>query len=158
MFISLYSATKNSEQLLKEESFELPTDNERPQFESSMIEEGKREEETSAGPKDSQSSVHETTFQHMVMELHDTRQVEGSTVDIVIANPMASISGDISGSFVRAEREERSADGGTQEVSVACEGEEEVSTTPQPSKRKRCLTRFGQALKTLCLDLKLFFW
>lgn len=144
--------------MLAEESFELPTHHEKPKFESSMIDESVREEETSAGPWDPQDSVYEISLQHMVMEVHDSSQMEGRMVDVVIANPMASISGDISGSFVTAGREERSSEEGEQEVSVECKREEEVSTIPPLSKRKKCMTRFGQALKSLCLDLKLFFW
>lgn len=133
---------------MEDESLELPTH--KPQFESSMIADGEDKMDTSGGLHGSQDDQ-----MRMEIEVHDTSEVKGRTLNIVVSNPMASISGDISCSFVTVDLD---AYGSLTEESVECEGDEEVSTSLRPIMRKRCLTRFGQAVKNLCLDLKLFFW
>lgn len=132
-----------------EDEFELPTT--LPRFESSLLSDG---EGRSGDDGSGHGSNEETT---LLMELHDTSEVEGRTLHVVISNPMASMSGDLSNSFVSVDLEtcgeqSLSVEGASEE----CEGG--VATNKGPSLSQRCLSCFKQGLKNLLLDLKLFFW
>lgn len=119
----------------------------RPQFESTLL--SVSEEGTSDGSLDTQQTT-------LVMEVHEASQAEGRTLNVVVANPMASMSGDLSCSFVTVDldshREESLSVGG------ASEEEGGVSTGRRPSLRQRCLASCKQGARNFVSDLKLFFW
>ena len=95
------------------------------------------------------------------MELHDTSTQEGRLLQVVVANPVDSMSGELSCSLVTVDLEgSREECEGQCESEISREGpkEEGVATHNQPTFRQRLFSNIQLGVKNLCSDLKLFFW